>query len=162
MGVAEKEVRNYISLKDEQVEELLHPKVHLRQGLEIRKYTNIIFKMLRDGRDVNTIFWYVKYKGFSGKDAALLSAIYYVHDKDFAALFNFSYEHAQIAFDVHHIFLHDMQKSSAENNYADNLQYIASAKRINRKIQDYKLTADNEFQSMILLLQSLNIISRLT
>lgn len=82
MGVSEKEVRNYISLTDEQVEELLHPKVHLRKGIEIRSYTNIIFKMLRDGRDVNTIFWYVKHKGFSGKDAALLSSIYYVHDNN--------------------------------------------------------------------------------
>lgn len=69
-------------MDDEEVENLLKPNSRLRKGIEIRKYTNIIFKMLRDGRDVNTIYWYVRHKGFAGNDNTLLNAIYRTHDNN--------------------------------------------------------------------------------
>lgn len=69
-------------MTDEEVEKLLKVRGHLRKGIEIRNYTNIIFKMLRDKWDVNTIYWYIRYKGFSGNDHSLLNAIYRLHDNN--------------------------------------------------------------------------------
>lgn len=69
-------------MNEEEVANLLKPNSCLRKGIEIRNYTNIIFKMLRDGRHVNTIYWYVRYKGFTGNDHTLLNAIYRIHDNN--------------------------------------------------------------------------------
>ena len=82
MGISEKEVLKYISMTDEEVENLLKMKSYLRKGIEIRNYTNIIFKMFQDGRDINTIYWYIRYKGFEGNTHSLLNTIYRLHDNN--------------------------------------------------------------------------------
>lgn len=66
----------------DEVEGILRGKPRMRQGIEIRNYTHMIFKMLTAGVDANTIFWYVRRKGFCGTDQTLINAIYRLHNNN--------------------------------------------------------------------------------
>ena len=65
-------LRKYLRMTDEDLQALDRPRCNNRNtGRVMDDYVNIIYKMLRDGIDVGTIFHYVRRKGFSGDSGTI-------------------------------------------------------------------------------------------
>ena len=77
-GIKESAVQRYIGMTPEEVEALreVKPREVGPRVKEIDDYKNIIYKMILDGIDVGTIFWYVKLqKNYSKSDSNLMGYI---------------------------------------------------------------------------------------
>ena len=71
-GISPGTARKYAAMSDEEVEALKHPAGREGRPKEIDGYKNMIYKMIKDGRNFPEIFSYVKRKGCLLADTTLM------------------------------------------------------------------------------------------
>lgn len=75
--------RKYMNMSKEEIEDMVHLNSYKKRKTIVDDYINIIYKMLRDDYDHNTIFSYIIYKGYQDDYKALSDYICMIAKNNF-------------------------------------------------------------------------------
>lgn len=76
-------IKRYLNMSEEEIKNMDYPKLVKKGKTKLDDYDNIIYKMLRDGYDYDTICTYVVWKGYSDSLDCLDKHIYLIHKNNF-------------------------------------------------------------------------------
>lgn len=77
--------RKYLNMSADDIKALDNPTVYKKRfkPIGVINHINMIYKMIKDGYSVDTIYWYIKNKGFNGTKSQLEHAIHHIAKNNF-------------------------------------------------------------------------------
>ena len=96
-------IKKYLKMTTDDIKALDNPTVYKKRLKPVgaANHLNIIYKMIKDGYNIDTIYWYIKNKGFNGTNYQLENAIDCIAKNNFGIAFwrikkNYIYKNGSI------------------------------------------------------------------